>query len=330
VDVDAFVAAHLAEWQRLHQLIQRRRLTGDEADEMVALYQRAATHLSVVRTRLPDPALVGWLSSLVARGRSAVVGAPSGSWQAVARFCLETFPVAVYRARGWCLAVAGGFLLVSFGLIYHLARHPELYPKVGTSSQVRQLVEHDFADYYTAHPAQSFAAQVWTNNALVAAGTLILGITLVGGLYVLLQNAVGVGQTGGLMVGTGHAGVFFGLISPHGILELTAVFVAAGAGLKVGWSWVDPGVLPRTQAIAEAGRVAITIAVGLVGVLAVSGVLEAFVTPSGLPTWARVGIGVAAEVAFLSYVTILGRRGVRAGATGDVAPDLAGDLAPIA
>jgi uncharacterized membrane protein SpoIIM required for sporulation len=329
VDVDAFVAAHLREWQRLEQLVQRRRLAGDEADEMVALYQRAATHLSVVRTRLPDPVLVGWLSSLVARGRNAVVGAPTGSWRSVARFWTDAFPVAVYRARYWCLGAAAGFLVVAFGMIFHLARHPELYPRLGSSEEVRQLVEQDFADYYSTYPAHSFAAQVWTNNALVAAGALVLGITLVGGLYVLLGNAVGVGQVGGLMIGTGHAGVFFGLISPHGILELTAVFVAAGAGLKVGWSWVDPGPLPRVQALAEAGRVAITIAIGLVAVLAVSGVLEAFVTPSGWPTWVRVGIGVTAEAAFLTYVGVLGRRGVRAGSTGDLAPDLAGYTAPV-
>jgi uncharacterized membrane protein SpoIIM required for sporulation len=330
VDVDAFVAAHLAEWQRLEQLVRRRRLSGDEADEMVTLYQRAATHLSVVRTRFPDPALVGWLSSLVARGRSAVVGAPVASWRAVSRFWTETFPVAVYRAWRWWTGAAAGFLAVSFGMMFYLARHPELYGKVGTPAEIRQLVQHDFADYYSAHPAQAFAAQVWTNNALVAAGTLILGITLLGGLWVLLTNAANVGVIGGLMVGTGNGAVFFGLISPHGILELTAVFVAAGAGLKLGWAWVDPGPLPRTQSLANAGRVAITIAIGLVGVLAVSGVIEAFVTPSGLPTWARIAIGVTAEAAFLGYVIAYGRRAVRAGITGDLDPTLAGDTVPVA
>ena len=60
------------------------------------------------------------------------------------------------------------------------------------------------------------------------------------------------------------------------------------------------------------------VALGLVGVLLVSGVIEAFVTPSGLPTWARIGIGALAELAFLTYVVVLGRRGVRAGATGDL------------
>ena len=57
---------------------------------------------------------------------------------------------------------------------------------------------------------------------------------------------------------------------------------------------------------------------GLVVVLLVSGVLEAFVTPSGLPTWARITIGVLAEVAFFAYVFVVGRRAAARGVTGDV------------
>ena len=73
------------------------------------------------------------------------------------------------------------------------------------------------------------------------------------------------------------------------------------------------------QSLAEAGRIAGVVALGLAGVLLVSGVIEAFVTPSGLPTAARIGIGALAELGFLTYVIVLGRRGVRAGATGDLA-----------
>ena len=69
---------------------------------------------------------------------------------------------------------------------------------------------------------------------------------------------------------------------------------------------------------------------GLVGVLLVSGVIEAFVTPSGLPTWARIGIGAVAELAFVTYVVVLGRRGLRAGATGDLGPDERDDALPVA
>jgi uncharacterized membrane protein SpoIIM required for sporulation len=329
VDVDGFVARHSGEWRRLEELLSRRRLTGAEADELVLLYQRTATHLSLVRTRSPDPALVGRLSSLVARARGAVAGGSAPAWSDLRRFAAVTFPVTVYRAWRWWCAAALGFCAVAFGLMGWIAAHPELWNRIGTPEQIKQLVDNDFAAYYSENPAQSFSLQVWTNNVVSAAAALVLGVTLVGAIFVLLQNAANVGLIGGLMIGSGRADVFFGLISPHGLLELTAVFVAAGVGLRMGWSWVDPGPLPRGQALAAAGREAITVALGLVVVLAVSGVIEAFVTPSPLPTWARIGIGALAEAAFLTYVIRYGRRAVRAGETGDLDVGLREDVAPV-
>jgi uncharacterized membrane protein SpoIIM required for sporulation len=195
---------------------------------------------------------------------------------------------------------------------------------------VRQLVDRDFSNYYSEHPARAFAAQVWTNNALVAAMSLFLGVTLVGTLYVMGQNTLNLGVVGGAMLGAGKANVFFGLILPHGMLELTAVFIAGGVGLRTGWAWVAPGVLPRGRALAEAGRAAGVVALGLAGVLLVSGVIEAFVTPSGLPTAVRISIGALAEIGFLTYVIVLGRRGVRAGATGDLSAEEREDVLPVA
>ena len=194
---------------------------------------------------------------------------------------------------------------------------------------MRQLVQEDFENYYSSAPAQDFAARVFTNNAYVAAQAIVFGVLLgIPVLYVLFSNALNVGIAGGLLAANDRAGLFFGLILPHGLLELTAVFVACGLGLKLGWTVVDPGARTRSRALAEEGRSLVAGALGLALVLFVSGLIEAFVTPSPLPTWARIAIGALAEIAFLAYVFGPGRRAVGAGLTGDLTGDLRGDVRP--
>jgi uncharacterized membrane protein SpoIIM required for sporulation len=328
VDVDAYAAAHGAEWRRLELLLQRSRLSGPEADELVALYQRVATHLSVIRSSSPDPALVGRLSTLVARARSAVTGAHNPAWRDAARFFTVGFPAAVYGSRYWSAGAAVASLALAWLIAAWVAGNPEVQGAIAAPEEIRRLVEQDFEAYYSSAPAGSFAARVWTNNAWIAAVCLVSGILVVPVVYVLWVNVLNLGVAAGLMASAGRLDLFFGLITPHGLLELTAVFVAAGAGLRLGWAVIDPGPLPRAQAVAARGRATVGMALGLTVVLLVSGVIEAFVTPSGLPTWARVGIGVLAELAFLGYVAGLGRRAVRAGETGDVRVREAGDHAP--
>ncbi len=97
--------------------------------------------------------------------------------------------------------------------------------------------------------------------------------------------------------------------------------------MRIGWTFIDPGERSRGDAVAEEGRASVAIVLGLVCLFAVAGFIEGFVTPSGLPTWARVGFGCVVEAAFLAYVVILGRRAVANGETGDLVADLRGDRA---
>lgn len=328
MDVDAYAGAHHAEWLRLEELLRRSRLSGPEADELVTLYQRTATHLSVIRSSSPDPALVDRLSTLVARARSAVTGTSTPAWRDAARFFVVGFPAALYTTWRWWVGVSAVSLLLAWVIGAWVAGDPAVQASIAAPEEIRRLVEVDFEQYYSAGPAGSFAAQVWTNNAYIAALCLVSGILLFPVVYVLFTNVVSLGVTGGLMGSADRLDLFFGLITPHGLLELTAVFVAAGAGLKLGWTLVDPGPLPRGTAVAARGRATVGMALGVAVLLAISGVIEAFVTPSGLPTWARIGIGVLAEAAFVAYVLILGRRAARAGEIGDVTAAEAGDRAP--
>ncbi|MFD8306262.1 stage II sporulation protein M [Streptomyces sp. NPDC059690] len=323
MDLDVFVTTHRAEWDRLDALLGRqRRLTGAEADELVSLYQRTATHLSLIQSSAPDPQLTGRLSQLVARARSAVTGTRRASWRDVTRFLTQGFPSAVYRSRRWWVPTALLSTLVSVLLGWWIGTHPDVQATIAAPSELRELTRPggQYETYYSSHPAASFAAQVWTNNAWAAALCLILGVFLgLPVLWLLFQNMLNLGVGFGLMSSAGRLDTFLGLVLPHGLLELTAVFVAAGTGLRLGWTLVDPGPRSRRTALAEEGRAAIGMAIGLALVLFVSGAIEGFVTPSGLPTWARIGIGVVAELTFLAYVFVLGGRAARTGETGDVA-----------
>ena len=326
MDVDAFVAEHEAEWARLNTLVRRRRrLSGEEIDELVTSYQRTATHLSAVRSAGLDPALAARLSGLLGQARAAVMGAHTPGWRSVGVFFGVAFPAMAYRCRWWWLGTAAASLGLALIVGWWIADSATVQASLLSHSQVHDLVNSQFRSYYSQDTATSFGLKVWTNNVEVAAVALVSGVLLgVGPILSLLENSLNLAVDGGLMIGHGKAAEFFGLILPHGMLELSAVFLASAAGLRLGWAIIDPGPRPRSQALAEEGRATITIALGLIVVLGVSGIIEAFVTPSALPTWARIGIGAIAEIAFLAYVIGAGRRAQRRGLSADIseAPEL--------
>lgn len=326
MDVDAFVLAHRGTWDRLDRLVAKRRtLTGAEVDELVELYQRVSTHLSTLRSASSDSLLIGRLSSLVARARSVVTGAHAPLSNTFVRFWTVSFPVVAYRSWRWWLGTAAGFFAVVLLMAFWVAGSPEVQSAAGTPSDIEQLVNHDVIAYYSEHPAAAFALQIWVNNSWVSAqciaSSVLLGLPIP---FVLFQNAANLGLISGLMFQAGKGGVLLGLLIPHGLLELSAAFLAGAAGMRLGWSVISPGDRPRGQVLAEQGRAVVSVAIGLTGVLLLSGLIEALVTPSPLPTFVRVGIGVLAEAAFLTYIGYFGRRAAKAGETGDIedAPDV--------
>ena len=325
MDLDAYVAAHAQDWRRLEALTRKRRLSGTEADELVERYQEVATHLSVVRTSAPDPSLVAHLSSLLARARTKAAGTHTSTWGGVRLFFVDRFPAALYRLRWWWLATMAVSVVVTGLMMGWLVAHPVVEQSLLSPAEVDQLVNHDFEDYYSEYAASHFAAQVWVNNAWVTALCLALGILGFPVVYLLFSNLANVAIIGSIMIRHDHGAHFWGLLLPHGLLEITAVFVAGGVGLRLFWSWVEPGALTRAQSLAREGRTAGTVALGLVAVLFVSGLIEAFVTPSPLPTWARLAIGILAESVFFAYVFVLGRDAVRRGQTGDIDASLLED-----
>jgi uncharacterized membrane protein SpoIIM required for sporulation len=328
VDLDAFNAVHSDEWSRLAELTKKRTLDGAEADELVRLYQSVATHLSTIRSSAPDPVLITRLSDLLGRARGRIAGAHEPAWRDVTRFAVVSVPAALYRIRWWTVTVMTLFVLVAVVSGWWVATTPDALASMGTPSEREAYVNEAFVSYYD--PGVDFAAMVWTNNAWIAAQAIALGISGVFPAYILFANAVGVGSTGGMMAAYGELDTFLTLIAPHGLLELTAIFVAGAAGLRLFWTAIDPGPRTRLRALAEEGRSLFTVVVGLVFVLGVSGLIEGFVTGTSMAWWLKIVIGAIALAAFWAYTIVLGRRAVAAGETGDLTADHAGDVAPVA
>ncbi|MFN3215025.1 MAG: stage II sporulation protein M [Acidimicrobiales bacterium] len=157
------------------------------------------------------------------------------------------------------------------------------------------------------------------NNIQVSFIAFAAGIfACIGTAAVLIFNGVNIGLAGGLFHSIGEPAKFWGLILPHGLLELSAVVVAGAAGLRMGWSIIAPGDRTRMAALADEGRRSVVIALGLVLAFVVAGLIEGFVTPSGLPTALRIAIGALALAVPVVAVVTRGRAGAAAGWTGQL------------
>jgi uncharacterized membrane protein SpoIIM required for sporulation len=322
MDLDHFLVTHGPTWERLAELTARanqgvRRLDPAELNELVALYQRTSTHLSLARTYARDPGLVARLTGLVASAAAVVYGTRPRTLRAFGRFFTATFPAAVWHLRRFVAVSALLLIVPAVAVGLWLSTSPSAVDAAAPAAVREAFLEEDFEAYYSSAPASEFAAQVFTNNVRVAVLAFAGGIlACLPTAFVLAFNGANVGVAGGLFAAAGESPRFFGLILPHGLLELTAVAIAGAAGLALGWSWLVPGDRSRRDALAEEGRRAVVVILGLVAAFLAAGLVEGFVTGRPWPTALRVGIGTVVWVAFGLYLCSLGRRAAASGLTG--------------
>lgn len=319
MDVDRFIARNSASWARLESLARRGpgSLSPVEVQELVSLHQQASTNLSHASTQRADPALVARLTRLVATSAGVIYSTRSRSLSGVARFFTTSFPAAVWHARRFVMAAALLLLMPALVVGAWVATSDAALDAAGPDAVREAYVEDDFEAYYSSAPAGQFATQVTVNNIQVSMLAFAVGVLFcVVTAFVLAFNGANVGVAAGLFAAAGEQPKFWGLILPHGLLELSAVIVAGAAGLALGWAIVAPGDRSRTDALAEEGRRAAVIVLGLILAFVVAGTIEGFVTPSGLPTWARIAVGVSAFAAFWAYALLLGRAAAARGYTG--------------
>ena len=318
MDIDAFVATHQHSWARLGHLTKNARklsdTTPEELDELVALYQRTGSHLAHARLEYgADEAVVGRLNFLVAEAHGVLYAKRSTNVrEVVARFLALTFPAAVWRIRRFILVST--FLMMGPWIVFQvwIGISPEAFDLTGDPAIREAYIEEDFEDYYSSQPAQNFASQVFLNNVRVAILAFAAGILLcVFSALILVYNGANVGIAGGLFTHAGEWQRFWGLILPHGLLEISAVIVAGAAGLRLGWAVIAPGDQTRWSALSSIGRDTGNVAIGLIVAFAVAGLIEGFVTGRPWPTSLRIAIGAIAFIAFWGWTLVYGREADR-------------------
>lgn len=313
MDVDSFIHKYRPDWDRLEEGIRRdpSSLPGPGLDEMIRLYLRVSGHLAEAQGRYRDPTLVAYLGGLVSRAHSAVYGRKARSVPDVVRAMTVRYREAVRETAPFIFVATVLFLAVAVLAMIWVTNSPAA--RAGLLPPQAREALRDLTGRRGEFPVGSGAlsTQILLNNIRVAILAFGLGISAgVGTVYVLVVNALLVGVLGGGAASVGKAGPFWALILPHGLLELTAIFISAGAGLRMGWAMVDPGDRTRREALAEAAGRAVLVVTGVIPAFIAAGLIEGYLSGTSVPPPVQLAVGTAA---WAGYVAVLAwpRRTIR-------------------
>jgi uncharacterized membrane protein SpoIIM required for sporulation len=305
MDLDSYIAKHRAEWTALDGAVSRSYQgahAGSDITEMIRLYLRVSSHLAEVQSRYHDPALVDYLNGLVARAHAAIYGTEARSLRGALALFGARYREALRRTVPHILVVAA--LLFGIGLAVGVWVATSQEARVGLlPPAAREALERADGSVAIDVGSPEMSAYIFQNNVQVAFLAFALGITLgIGTLFVIVQNAALIGVLGGAAQAAGKADVFWALVLPHGFLELLAICIAGGAGLRIGWSIIDPGDRLRATALAEEARDAVLVVIGVIPAFLIAALIEGFVTGrTGMPIL-EIGLGAAIAVAYVVFL----------------------------
>jgi uncharacterized membrane protein SpoIIM required for sporulation len=298
MDVDSFITARTPDWQRLddatrggtNALVSR---PGAEISDTIRLYLQVSTDLTYVRTRYADRRLERYLNDLVNRARQAIYAARPGTARGFASFFGARYRNEIRRTAPFIIIAAALTIVVVLITWFWIAHSPDA--RLGVIPPQAQEAIQRFNGNRNADlgPSPAITTEILVNNVRVAFLAFALGITLgIGTVYLLIQNGMLLGLLAGAFAAAGHGAGFWSLILPHGLLELTAIFIAAGAGMRMGWAIVEPGDRARTKALAEEATAAVVVVLGVVPAFVLAAMIEGFVTGTTVPHAVQLAIGI--------------------------------------
>lgn len=297
-------------WSRLEALVAacgRRSVASldhDEVRELALLYRQTAADLSTAREDPGAAALARHLNELLGRSHNLVYAGAARSRPArIARFFLDGFPQTFrdtlpFTLAAFALFVAGGVA----GILLSLADPG--FERFILNGQMMDTIERQEMWTHGIVSVKPFASTaIMTNNIAVSLAAGATGMLAgIGPVYMMLFNGLLIGVIGSACYRAGMSVALWSFVTPHGVLELPAIFIAGGAGLLLGKGILFPGTLPRRDAVAEAGRDAVRLLLGVVPILVIAGIVEGFVSPTGMAPAAKFATGASLFVMFAWYL----------------------------
>ena len=302
----SFLESRIQKWKRLEELTARasrlrlKGLSGDEVREFGRLYRRTAADLAIAREEVRDRRLVNYLNHLVGRAHGAIYRSESSGFGVFLNFFRYEFPAVFRKTFSYTLAAFLIFMFASafaFGMSFIDERFSDLI-----APRLRQDIaaHHNWTEGVNqANPLASTSIQ--TNNIMVTflafAGGILLGY---GTFWVLLNN----GLLFGLVMGLCVRYKFWEIptfVAAHGAIELTAIFIAGGAGLMIGKALLMPGDLRRIDALVTNGITAIKLIMGCIPMLLIAGLIEGFISPAHISPYFKFAVSTLSALLMIIY-----------------------------
>lgn len=311
-----FINERKNHWQRLEDLLSiletssLRRLSRAEVREFGELYRRAATDLAIARAETRDPKLINYLNSLVIRAHGKIYRADTNGAAVLWQFFTKDFPQTFRKNLSYIALAFGIFMffgVASFLLCYY---NGDFGDYLGLE-EIKYAAQNDFKWWEDLNDANQIGASgILTNNIRVSFMAFAFGVLFgIGTVYVLAFNGLLIGGVLGICykTNTEFANSLVSFMVGHGVVELSCIFIAGGAGMMIGYALVNPGDLTRAQALKKKGMEAAKIVIGCAFFLVIAGIIEGFLSPSSLPVAVKVGTGVLTGIAMYLYLFLVGR-----------------------
>ena len=276
-------------WKRLEHLLDQvqnsglRSLTRLELQELGLLYRQAAADLSTLREDPTGKSYARFLNLVLSRAHNTIYAGEKSSARGIVHFYRHTYPQ-IFRDNLKLITVA--FLLFAVGglagMLLALTR-PD-YMRLFLSPRMMETIEQHkmWTDSVRAALRRPLPASIMTNNITVSFAAFACGITAGAGtvLFDGLQRSACMGVVGTACWLNDMSLSLWSFVAPHGVLELPAIFIAGGAGLRIAQGMLFPGLLSRQDSLAKAGGEAVRLLMGTVPILIVAGLIEGFISPS--------------------------------------------------